>query len=91
MSTTSRRRLGLVDTDPAIERRLADAYRQMTVAERLQRLDQYTRDMRRLSWRMLQQTRADLTPDERLRLWLAIQYGPDLANRVHAYCRERDR
>lgn len=90
MSTASRPRLGLSDTDPASERRIA-AYRQMTVAERLARLEQLTGGMRRMSWQTRQHKRADLSLAERRRLWLAVQYGQDLADRVHAFCLARGR
>jgi hypothetical protein len=74
-----------VDTHPEIERVQVEMLRKMSVAQRIKLTGEWSQAIKELAWRGIEKANPGASKSEIALMFLAVQYGQPLADRVRAY------
>lgn len=77
------------DTHPEIERMQIEMLRQLSLQERLERMNEWSKATRELAWRGLRRANPGASEQELGIIYVAIYYGQPLADRLREYLRNR--
>jgi hypothetical protein len=81
---------GPSDTPPEIAKLQFELWRKLSPLERARKLFDISQRTKDWSLQALEQTRPELTSDERRQLFIRHVYGDELADRVQSYVQERE-